>query len=77
MTPVSRLTALPAGRKTGVPRMARVGDDIFLVWTEPDGSATKLQAISPGKRWEQSYSPPRCKTFLLTALREVPQALPI
>ena len=45
MTPVSRLTALPAGRKTGVPRMARVGDDIFLVWTEPDGSATKLQAM--------------------------------
>ena len=28
--------------------------------------------VSPGKRWEQNYSPPRYKTFLLTALREVP-----
>ena len=25
--------------------MARVGDDIFLVWTEPDANATKLQAM--------------------------------
>ena len=45
MTPVSRLAALPASRKTGVPRMARVDDNIFLVWTEPDANATELQAM--------------------------------
>ena len=45
MTPVSRLAALPASRKTGVPRMARVDDNIFLVWTEPDTSETELQAM--------------------------------
>jgi hypothetical protein len=37
------LTTTTAGRSGGFPRMARMGDDVFLAWTEP-GEASRIRA---------------------------------